>query len=57
LTNVATSRFFRDEIVFEVPRRHVLPDLALRATGEKRSACIWSAGCASGEEPYTLKFL
>ncbi len=33
------------------------PDIAARAEREGRSAEAWSAGCASGEEPYTIKIL
>lgn len=55
--HITISRFFRDRDVFERLRRSVLPDIARRAIRENRPARIWSAGCASGEEPYTLKIL
>ena len=55
--HITISRFFRDRGVFEMLRRRVLPDIAARAKQEGREARIWSAGCASGEEPYTLKIL
>ena len=55
--HITISRFFRDRGIFEVVRRRVLPDIAMRADREKREAKVWSAGCASGEEPYTLKML
>jgi chemotaxis protein methyltransferase CheR len=55
--HITISRFFRDRRVFETLRTRVLPDVAARAAMEGREARIWSAGCASGEEPYTLKIL
>jgi chemotaxis protein methyltransferase CheR len=55
--HITISRFFRDRHVFEVLRTCVLPNIAARAKREGRDARIWSAGCASGEEPYTLKIL
>ena len=55
--HITISRFFRDRGIFEVVRRQVLPDIAARAKREGRDAQVWSAGCASGEEPYTLKIL
>ncbi|MGC2409626.1 MAG: protein-glutamate O-methyltransferase CheR [Methyloceanibacter sp.] len=57
LTHITISRFFRDKSIFEALERHVLPDIAARARSDKRQARFWSAGCASGEEPYTLKIL
>ena len=55
--HITISRFFRDRGVFEALRNRVLPDIAARAGREGRNAYVWSAGCASGEEPYTLKIL
>ena len=55
--HVTISRFFREKRVFEVLRSRVLPHIAARSHGEGRAARMWSAGCASGEEPYTLKIL
>ncbi len=54
---ITISRFFRDRSVFEVLRERLLPEIAARAVREGRAAQIWSAGCASGEEPYTLKII
>jgi chemotaxis protein methyltransferase CheR len=47
LTNVTISRFNRDRGVFEFLRAEML----------RPGMRIWSAGCASGEEPYTLALL
>jgi len=55
--HITISRFFRDKNLFETVRRRVLPEIAERAKREQRDARIWSAGCASGEEPYSLKIL
>jgi len=56
LCRIPISRFYRDRGVFDALREHVLPELAGRmsARGE-RVLHAWSAGCASGEEPYTLR--
>src|SRR5262245_46489236 len=52
LCRVTISRFFRDRGVFDRLRLEILPELAVaRSEGAVRA---WSAGCASGEEPYTL---
>jgi len=54
LCRVTISRFFRDIAVFDRLGNDVLPRLAGRCAGELR---CWCAGCASGEEAYSLKIL
>lgn len=58
LLGIPISRFYRDRGVFEAIQRDVLPALARAAREASRTALdCWSAGCASGEEPYTLAML
>ncbi len=55
---VSVSRFYRDKGVFAGLERHVLPALARQAAARGQAGLrCWSAGCASGEEAYTLKIL
>ncbi len=48
--------FFRDRAMFDHLARKVLPDLAARRTATRRLR-IWSAGCSTGQEVYTLAML
>lgn len=58
LCRISISRFYRDRGVFDALRDVVLPCLAgVAARGGDDTIRIWSAGGASGEEPYTLKLL
>lgn len=52
---IKVSRFYRNRAVFDCLRRDVLPALVRRAQG--RPLRVWSAGCAFGEEAYSLAML
>ena len=55
LCRVSVSRFWRDRAVFDHLRRSLLPRLAAAAAERTPPrARLWSAGCASGEECYSL---
>ena len=58
LCSVSISRFYRDRGVFDVIQFQVLPFIAtaMRKNRETKVRC-WSAGCCSGEEPYTINIL
>ena len=55
LTN-SESYFFRDQDQFALLRNHILPELIQRKRNNK-TIRICSAGCSSGEEPYSLAIL
>jgi chemotaxis protein methyltransferase CheR len=54
LVTVGHTEFFRDPKQFRALERFILPQLLAKARREMRRVCIWSAGCATGEEPYSV---
>jgi chemotaxis protein methyltransferase CheR len=53
---VGETHFFRNQPQMDALRNHILPEL-IEARRPQRRLRIWSAGCASGEEPYSLAIL
>lgn len=53
---VGESYFFRDATPLNVVAEEILPARA-RGHASHRPLRVWSAGCASGEEPYTIAIL
>src|SRR4051794_31178619 len=53
---IGETHFFRVAPQIAALQETVLPDLLARRADQRRLA-LWSAGCSSGEEPYTLAIL
>lgn len=50
---VNVTEFFRDTEVYDAIKKEVLPDLFK----QRKRLRIWSAGCSTGEEPYSLAMI
>ncbi|HEY4186521.1 MAG TPA: chemotaxis protein CheB [Polyangia bacterium] len=50
---IGVTRFFRDQEAFDILEERVLPELLQRQPREEQLR-IWVAGCATGEEVYSL---
>jgi len=58
LCRVTISRFYRDKMVFAFLEQEVLPALCQTALARgEHTLRVWSGGCGSGEEPYTVSLL
>ena len=53
---IGVTKFFRDTKAFEVIEKEIIPDIFKDKT-EKDSVKVWSVGCSSGEEAYSLAIL
>jgi len=60
LDSVTTNltRFFRNTAHFDTIENYVFPNLVKKARAEGRNKIkIWSAGCSTGEEPYSIAMM
>ncbi|MHB1017039.1 MAG: CheR family methyltransferase [Coriobacteriia bacterium] len=57
LVTINETSFFRFPGQFDALRDQVLPEIMASRPAGKRDLRIWSAGCSTGEEPYTLSML
>lgn len=51
---VGETYFMRDGKVFEILEEVILPELIHKREMQDKRLRIWSAGCCSGEEPYSM---
>ncbi len=50
---IGVTRFFRDNEAFDLIRKKVVPEL-FKNKKDKDTIRVWSVGCSTGEEPYSL---
>lgn len=54
---IGETYFFRDKSLFEIMKQKILPDIINSRKNFSKSLKIWSAGCSSGEEAYSIAIL
>jgi len=54
---VGETYFFREKHVFEILEERIIPELTNTRRENERCLRFWSAGCCTGEEPYSIAIL
>ena len=56
ISKITTNKtdFFREPEHFNYLTNHALPDILAKQPSLNKNLSVWSAGCSTGEEPYTL---
>ncbi|UCG21671.1 MAG: tetratricopeptide repeat protein [Deltaproteobacteria bacterium] len=57
LITIPETHFFRDRAQFRALERFVIPEIVKKKSYPGASLRIWSAGCSTGEEPYTIAMI
>lgn len=54
---IGETYFFRDKNSLEILKEQILPELIRSRRDREKHLRIWSAGCSTGEEPFSLAIL
>jgi len=54
---IGETYFFRESTGLNLLREKIIPEILEKRSGHDKYMRIWSAGCSSGEEPYTLAMI
>ena len=54
---IGETYFFREQKSLDILENRILPDLIASRRGKDQRLRIWSAGCSTGEEPYSLAIM
>jgi len=51
---IGETYFYREKKAFEALGEYILPELLRSRRGKNKAIRLWSAGCCTGEEPYSI---